>query len=381
MEKKISKEKKNQKTRKNMNLIINNKGITLIALVITIIVLLILAGVTINLTLGENGIFRTAEQAGRNYTQAQEQELAGLANFENTINNIIGGINTPTVVEEENFADAVTATNYGDYVDYPIDLNGDGNTTNDWRIFYNNGERIFIIAADYVESDSSFLDLSEAQMYRVADDPRYSSFRYSLNWHDSVNNTTTLTSFQGNADINEVMSSMFMYGKYLTQNSTSANTNAKATAAMLSQTAWAGFKDSDYAQYAVGGPTLEMWVASYNAKGYTPLYTNVNDTGYYVGNEEETTGYDYDLSSDADTGYNDTLYFLHPTGGGSACAGYWLASPGADSSGNVMHVEYIGYVGGISYFDSYTGIRPVVSLKPTVTAIQNESNGVWELSI
>ena len=68
-----------------------NKGITLIALVITIIVLLILAGVTINLTLGENGIFRTAEMAGKNYTQAQEQELAGLANFENEINNIIAG--------------------------------------------------------------------------------------------------------------------------------------------------------------------------------------------------------------------------------------------------------------------------------------------------
>ena len=43
-----------------------NKGITLIALVITIIVLLILAGVTINLTLGENGIFKTAEMAGKN---------------------------------------------------------------------------------------------------------------------------------------------------------------------------------------------------------------------------------------------------------------------------------------------------------------------------
>ncbi len=69
----------------------NSNGITLIALVITIIVLLILAGVTINLTLGENGIFRTAEMAGKNYTQAQEQELAGIANFENEINNIIAG--------------------------------------------------------------------------------------------------------------------------------------------------------------------------------------------------------------------------------------------------------------------------------------------------
>ncbi len=90
---KIRKEKKKkEKTTKNLTLTNNNKGITLIALVITIIVLLILAGVTINLTLGENGIFKTAEMAGKNYTQAQEDELAGLAGFENTINNVIGGL-------------------------------------------------------------------------------------------------------------------------------------------------------------------------------------------------------------------------------------------------------------------------------------------------
>ncbi len=41
----------------------NNRGITLIALVITIIVLLILAGVTIATLTGENGIFNTAERA------------------------------------------------------------------------------------------------------------------------------------------------------------------------------------------------------------------------------------------------------------------------------------------------------------------------------
>ena len=92
MKKKISKEK--VKNNKNMNLVNDNNAITLIALVITIIVLLILTGVTINLTLGENGIFKTAEMAGKNYTQAQEQELAGIANFNNEINNIIGGLGT-----------------------------------------------------------------------------------------------------------------------------------------------------------------------------------------------------------------------------------------------------------------------------------------------
>ena len=39
------------------------EGITLIALVITIIVLLILAGITIELTLGDNGIIAKARKA------------------------------------------------------------------------------------------------------------------------------------------------------------------------------------------------------------------------------------------------------------------------------------------------------------------------------
>ncbi len=55
-----------------------NKGITLIALVITIIVLLILAAVTINLTLGERGIFTIAQQAAKETKLAQEKEEAEL---------------------------------------------------------------------------------------------------------------------------------------------------------------------------------------------------------------------------------------------------------------------------------------------------------------
>ncbi len=45
----------------------NNHAITLIALVITIIILLILAGVVLNLTLGEHGILKKAEQGAEQY--------------------------------------------------------------------------------------------------------------------------------------------------------------------------------------------------------------------------------------------------------------------------------------------------------------------------
>lgn len=62
------------------------KGITLIALVITIIVLLILAGITISLTLGEHGILNVAEKAGKNYTNAANYEHNALNNFESEAN-------------------------------------------------------------------------------------------------------------------------------------------------------------------------------------------------------------------------------------------------------------------------------------------------------
>ena len=54
---------------KNHEFFEENNGITLIALVVTIIVLIILAGISINLILGDNGIITKAQQA----KQAQEK--------------------------------------------------------------------------------------------------------------------------------------------------------------------------------------------------------------------------------------------------------------------------------------------------------------------
>jgi hypothetical protein len=68
------------------NLRRNKRGITLIALVITIIVLLILAGITINLTIGEGGIITTAQQAGKNYVQASTDEKIQLGDLTDYIN-------------------------------------------------------------------------------------------------------------------------------------------------------------------------------------------------------------------------------------------------------------------------------------------------------
>ena len=57
----------------------NQRGITLIALVITIIVLLILAGVSIAMLTGQNGILTRANQAGTATNTASNEEIVKLA--------------------------------------------------------------------------------------------------------------------------------------------------------------------------------------------------------------------------------------------------------------------------------------------------------------
>ena len=64
-----------------------NNGITLIALVITIIVLLILAGVTIATLTGDNGILTKANDAKEETIIAQEKEQIALAQSSSILEN------------------------------------------------------------------------------------------------------------------------------------------------------------------------------------------------------------------------------------------------------------------------------------------------------
>ncbi len=59
-------------------------GITLIALIITIIVLLILAGVTLNLTLGDKGIFKMAKSAVQENEKARTKRRVRVKNIRYT---------------------------------------------------------------------------------------------------------------------------------------------------------------------------------------------------------------------------------------------------------------------------------------------------------
>ena len=60
-------------------------GITLIALVVTIVVLLILAGISINMTLGNNGIITKAKEARNAMSNATTSDNEFLNSLDNLI--------------------------------------------------------------------------------------------------------------------------------------------------------------------------------------------------------------------------------------------------------------------------------------------------------
>ena len=64
----------------------NELGITLIALVVTIVILLILSGITINMLLGEGGIIKTAQDAKNTWENA-------IADDQEELNSLIAELN------------------------------------------------------------------------------------------------------------------------------------------------------------------------------------------------------------------------------------------------------------------------------------------------
>ena len=71
--------------------ILKERGITLIALVVTIVVLLILAGVSINAIFSENGIIKRAQDARNKMDQATQNDLDSINKLNNWIDGKING--------------------------------------------------------------------------------------------------------------------------------------------------------------------------------------------------------------------------------------------------------------------------------------------------
>ena len=82
----------------------NNKGVTLIALVVTIVILIILAAVSMTMVLGNNGIFEQAKKGANAMAEAEANTQEGFNSMSSEIDKILsgnGGSEQPEQITEE----------------------------------------------------------------------------------------------------------------------------------------------------------------------------------------------------------------------------------------------------------------------------------------
>ena len=376
---------------KNKNVLKSKKGITLIALVVTIVVLLILDGVSISMQGGEKGIITQSIEAKEETDIADEKEKVQLAataakgktnweeiteeNLKNELDKIVGDTgkndedkkteitsnldgtfnvlfketgrnyyvdNDGKIIFEEpidypTLATETTSENYGDYVKYNIDYDNDGSTDDDWRIFYNDGKCIYLISSDFVK----------VQEYESG----YSAYCS------------------------------------LDLNSLGYSTVDEAIDFLLNAENWNMLKDEELADYVTGATTLEMYVNSWNETNENDkLYLSNGEIGYLIGNTENPTEVKYSFKENP----TDLYYINKGQMPYDATNWMWIASKmnnGNFIKGGSMLYSYesdtSGYIQGNGIGNKYVGIRPIVCLKKEVILVQGtgDIDNPFEISL
>ena len=388
---------------------LNQRGITLIALVITIIVLLILAGVSIAMLTGQNGILAQAQKAKTTTDNKSAEEKVKLAVMAARSQSETGALEADKLVTE-------VTTNYGGQAEttaggFPVTVTIDGKsftvdengtvevskyetsilsasdiaaktdktkiygakvtgytlpsgTTTDvgWKIFYADNSNIYLIADNYVERTN--LPYSTNGTTATSNKPNdgLSSYARTAYFSNILNDYVT-----GSARVTDNKLKALNNDYFNTKGFTSTNPNMKSVAYMMDTTAWNSKFKGNKAEYAIGGPTVELLFKSHKGK-YGTTYesqaiesSDKTNTGYQIRKTSKDTWANY-VSSMLTT--NDSLYVI--TSQTNALA-YWLASPSAYSTSDVMIVYFYGEVNHNSYnYNSY-GFRPLVCLQSNVT--------------
>ena len=219
---------------------------------------------------------------------------------------------------------AVVAQNptayYGKEVEnYGVIYDNTAEATNKWRIFYADENNIYLIADDYIHEDYA----PDAGSYQID----VSETSYQLLMDNVYQNYT------GAASIDSTIGNKWL-SAYYPNNKTSTNRNIRKVAYMLDKNIWNPIYKNEYAEYAIGGLTLEMYCASYKDTHPSKYieYT-ANSTGYQV--RWNGGSYELDVSGVPQDEYN-SIYIKSDKSKASAM---WLASP-SDLPQNLVNVSY-----------------------------------------
>ncbi len=361
------------------NILKKEKGITLIALVVTIVVLLILAGVSINLVIGNNGII-TKSKEGRDKTeQAVENDMLGLNSLYDEMDSYINGSGEAgdmTLVEA--FNEGILQV--GDYVNYQNPTSGQyeskrtetGYTSSQTYTTSNNGTTVNWRVLGLSEDGNHLLLTSGSPLKReqgeTADEdyrPYYCLFGatamvnfkdeldnicgiYKNNYADSVKSLTI-------DDINRLCGVTVHIGTSADGSDSKVYKTSDETQTNIDKRGNIGITKSYTDQYASPQDYLNGTTSSFdktsNAYSYEGSDAISTSSALYDVLFANTNSKRYWLASSAVGVYSDFCYF-----------GIGLVEDGeADADGhcNQFFSNYVGY-------ENSEGVRPVVTLKSDV---------------
>ena len=382
-----------------------NEGITLVALVVTIVVLLILAGISLNLVLGENGIITRAQEARDKTAQAKvntekainaltdEMEAYVKGNEGGSGNN--GGNNggTPADLSKYNIGDEVAYTYDVVSGGYSLTAAQSGYTSNQtvaqssttlkWKIINKDESKgtIDIVSAEPTSNSVYFKgalgynngvylinDICEKLYSNTAKGIKARSINLEdMEKHLTDAGFTARNSYLYNNDATN-------YAKYGT---TKTYTSSKQYPKLYASQIGAGITSTSVTQ-----PDIVKTVDPYkeSSKGYTTPTAETSDTAGDSGLTVTQTYYSIPIN---ETNYgaaaailaNSNYYWVASryVYADSSNARFGLRRAGTDMSGGDMF-----YSGG-NADNSLNRLRPLVSLSSSVLTGEKDTNGAWTI--
>ncbi len=290
----------------------NSTGITLVALVVTIVVLLILAGITIMYTMGDNSIFKKAQEAKDKTEEAVKNEQEYMNSIDNMVNGYIDGTGNGegnTTTEPENPWEKIDRIAKAIANDESITNNSTQATGTTEK-----GESYDIKVGDTLEVEYN------GEIRRV----RILGFK-----HDDLVDKTVYGGTHEKASISFEFLDFMTGNTYMAMNTTNTNTNGWAATQMRKDLN--GYSNGNATQSgAIGGlAASEVVNAGYQSGAYGfCIGSEGSQYKYYQGVTEEWNGISKDCQKRPNSieGTND----------------WWLRSPYFDSSDSFCDVKYDG---------------------------------------
>ena len=240
--------------------------------------------------------------------------------------------NTDEGETSETIGEAINIEKYG-YIVPEYTVKSSEMSTNVWKLFYQDNNYTYLITDETVGK------------YKPSD------------YYTTIENEADELKYQTGADVSIVgqrlSSKLLEAGNFFTEINTNINMRTTAWLTDTSETSmWNEYKNSD-AVFAIGSPTIELYVASFNA-------TSDLNSASKITLEVDNYGYKSDTSSNQlKMNYNYGIY-------NNNSLNWWIASPAANSGGYGLLISNRGNFNTTTITFCSSGVRPIVCIPTSV---------------